>query len=229
MGHKEEGDARIGAAEQAYLAIRKRIFSGHYAENERVTEAEIAQSLQMSRTPIREAVKRLLLEGLLTREAGPGLRVVGLGPDEIEQIFQIRLLLESYAAKRAAGFADEAQCTELQRLAKRMANHVPPRSEDDFREITEANREFHQLILVASRSPRLEAMLSLVVNLALVARTFHSYDEAAIQRSAAHHQEIADAICSGDPNWAETAMQTHLHAAATTARKGFAAGSAPEA
>jgi DNA-binding GntR family transcriptional regulator len=221
MAKATEGSERVGAAEQAYLAIRKQIFSGHFSENERITEAEFAKSLQMSRTPIREAVKQLLLEGLLTRDAGPGLRVVDLGADEIEQIFQIRLRLESYAAQRAAGLATKAECDELQTLAKRMQAHVPPRDEADYRAITEANGAFHNLILIASRSPRLEAILSLVVNLALVARTFHNYDETAIRRSAAHHIEIADAICAGDPDWARVAMQTHLHAAASNAREGF--------
>ena len=64
------------AAEQAYETIRDRIFSGGLSEDDRVTEVDLAESLNMSRTPVREAVKRLLLEGLLTRDAGPGLRVV---------------------------------------------------------------------------------------------------------------------------------------------------------
>ncbi|PTW48365.1 MULTISPECIES: GntR family transcriptional regulator [Rhodovulum] len=221
MARAEDGGERLGAAELAYRAIRKRIFSGHYAENERVTEAEFAESLAMSRTPVREAVKRLILEGLLTREAGPGLRVVGLGADEIEQIFAMRLLLESYAARRAAGFASAGERAQLADLALQMQAHVPPRNDADYEAITEANRAFHQLILTAARSPRLEAMLSLVVNLGLVSLTFKSYDEAAIRRSAAHHKEIAEAILAGDADWAGAAMQTHLHAATAAARRNF--------
>jgi DNA-binding GntR family transcriptional regulator len=206
------------AAEQAYHAIRDSIFSGQLNENDRVTELELADTLGMSRTPVREAVKRLLLEGLLTRDAGPGLRVVALQDDDVQQIFEIRLMLESYAARRAAKYATPEEATEMRALAQRMADRVPPRTEEDFRALSDANEAFHGLVLQAARSPRLKAMLSVVVHLALVARTFRMYREADMQRSARHHIEIAEAITARSPEWAAMAMSIHLQAAADIAR-----------
>jgi len=206
------------AAEQAYEAIRDRIFSGAMGENDRVTEADLAESLNMSRTPVREAVKRLLLEGLLTRDAGPGLRVVALADDEVMQIFEIRMMLEGYAARRAATRALPEEATELRRLAELMAHHVPPRSEEDFHIIADSNKAFHSLVLAAARSSRLKAMLSVVVHLALVTRTFRMYSEEDMRRSARHHLDIADAIVARAPAWAELAMTTHLQAAADLAK-----------
>lgn len=206
------------AAEQAYEAIRDRILSGALGENDRVTEVDLAESLNMSRTPVREAVKRLLLEGLLTRDAGPGLRVVALADDEIMQIFEIRMMLEGYAARRAATRALPEEAAELRRLAELMARHVPPRSEEDFRIMSEANEAFHNLVLEAARSSRLKAMLSVVVHLALVTRTFRMYREEDLRRSARHHLDIADAIVARAPDWAALAMATHLQAAADLAK-----------
>lgn len=206
------------AAEQAYQAIRDSIFSGRLNDNARVTEVELADRLSMSRTPVREAVKRLLLEGLLTREAGPGLRVVALQDDEIAQIFEIRLMLESYAARRAARQATPEEAAELRRLARDMAALVPPQSEADFTAMSELNTAFHQLVLDSARSSRLKAMLSVVVHLALVTRTFRMYREADMRRSALHHVEIADAITARAPDWAAMAMATHLQSAADIAR-----------
>ena len=206
------------AAEQAYETIRDRIFSGGLSEDDRVTEVDLAESLNMSRTPVREAVKRLLLEGLLTRDAGPGLRVVALADDEIMQIFEIRMMLEGYAARRATTHALPEEAAELHRLAELMARHVPPRSDEDFRIMSEANEAFHNLVLEAARSSRLKAMLSVVVHLALVARTFRMYREEDMRRSARHHLEIADAIVARAPDWAALAMTTHLQAAADLAK-----------
>ncbi|MBU2960423.1 GntR family transcriptional regulator [Citreicella sp. C3M06] len=206
------------AADQAYQAIRDSIFSGRLGDNERVTEADLADTLSMSRTPVREAVKRLLLEGLLTRDAGPGLRVVAMQEDEIMQVFEIRMMLESYAARRAARHATAEEAAELRRLAHEMAARVPARSEADFTAVSQLNTAFHQLVLEAARSARLKAMLSVVVHLALVTRTFRLYRDTDMLRSARHHIEIADAITARAPDWAAMAMGTHLQSAAALAR-----------
>ncbi|EIE49264.1 GntR family transcriptional regulator [Salipiger aestuarii] len=230
MTDRKPAPPRGPAAEQAYQAIRDSIFSGRLGDNARVTEVELAETLSMSRTPVREAVKRLLLEGLLTRDAGPGLRVVALQDDEVAQIFEIRLMLESYAARRAAKHATPEQASELRRLARDMAALVPPRTVADFTAMSELNAAFHQLVLEAARSSRVTAMLSVVVHLALVTRTFRMYREADMQRSARHHIEIADAITAGAPDWAGMAMATHLQSAAEIARaEQTAASDAPTA
>lgn len=209
---------RESVAQNAYEVLRHEILSGSLPVSERLTEVELATRLGVSRTPVREAVKRLLLEGLLTRDSGPGLRVANMPLDEVEQVFDIRLLLESYAARRAAIHASDDERRELHVLARRMADHIPPRNDDGYRTISEANSAFHQLILQAARSPRLVAMLSVTMDLALVQRTFRIYSETDLRRSAAHHQEIADAISARAPDWAAAAMTAHLLAAVARSR-----------
>jgi len=218
-------DRPIKAAETAYQVLRDDILSGRFAPDERLTEMTVAERLGISRTPVREALKRLIIEGFLTREKGQGLRVTGLDPDEVQQIFRIRLMLESYAAGRAAVHAIAPEIVELRRLATRMSDHTPPRSAADYAIISEANAAFHRLVMSAARSPRLGAMLSLAVNLGLVLRTYRMYSETDLNRQSRHHHEIAEAIAARAPDWAEAAMATHIQAAAAVARR-FAAGQA---
>jgi DNA-binding GntR family transcriptional regulator len=208
----------VNAAEHAYTVLRDEVLSGAVGADERLTEMTIAEKLGISRTPVREAVKRLIIEGFLTRERGQGLRITTLAPDEVQQIFNIRLMLESYAARRAASHATDAEIAELKRLAGVMTARTPPRSEADFAILSEANAAFHRQVMLAARSPRLGAMLSLAVNLGLVLRTYRLYSDHDMIRQARHHHDIAEAIALRDPDWAEAAMSAHIHAAAAVTR-----------
>ena len=211
-------DDRLNAADSAYIALRDDILSGVLKPDDRLTEVTLADRLNMSRTPVREAVKRLLIEGFLTRAPGEGLRVTGLEPDEVQQIFQIRLKLESYGARRAAEHATPAEQAELHRLADVMSAHTPPKTDAAFEIISDANASFHRTIMLAARSPRLGAMMSLAINLGLVLRTYRMYDDHDMIRQSRHHHDIAEAISARDPDWAEAAMSSHVLAAAAVAR-----------
>jgi len=212
-------DRPVSAADAAYLAIRTDILESVLQADERVTEAGLADRLGISRTPVREAVKRLLIEGFLRRAPGEGLRVTGLNPDEVQQIFRIRTMLEGYGARRAAEHATPADCAELTRLANVMSAHTPPASRADYDAISAANAAFHGRIMAAAQSPRLAAMLSLAVNLGLVLRTYQMYSAHDMIRQSRHHHDIAEAISARDPDWAEAAMIAHVMAAASVARR----------
>ena len=211
-------DDRLNAADSAYMALRDDILSGVLKPDDRLTEVTLADRLNMSRTPVREAIKRLLIEGFLTRAPGEGLRVTGLEPDEVQQIFQIRLKLESYGARRAAEHATAPEQAELHRLAAVMTAHTPPKTDQDFDTISDANAAFHRTIMLAAKSPRLGAMMSLAINLGLVLRTYRMYDDHDMIRQSRHHHDIAEAISARDPDWAEAAMSSHVLAAAAVAR-----------
>lgn len=206
-------------ADQAYLALCTEILAGRMSPDARLTEMMIAERLGISRTPVREAVRRLIIEGFLTRDRREGLRVTTLNPDEVQQIFNIRRMLEGYAARRAAEFITPGEAAELTRLAEVMAAHSAPRSDADFITLSHANTAFHRLVLQAARSPRVAALVSLAVNLGLVLRTYRLYSERDLIRQSRHHHDIAEAIAAREPDWAEAAMAAHLQAAAAVARR----------
>lgn len=209
---------KSAASEQAYNQIRQDIISGVLKEHERLTEQALAQRIGLSRTPVREAIKRLIHEGFIENESGYSTRVASFSVDESEQIFQLRIMLEGYAIRRAASFAKSEQITALRTLATRMSQLVQPDSVDDFDDIARANELFHRTIAEAANSTRLIALISVAVDVGLVARTYRSYSDAALRRSCQHHHEMVDAIEARSPDWAESVMTSHLLAAqATTA------------
>lgn len=216
---QEQGKERAG--DRAYRILRKAILQGHVPTDRKLTEAGLAQSLDLSRTPVREAVKRLLLEGLLQRQKGHGLRCVLPTADEIHEIFDIRARLESYAARRAAINATTDQIAELRASAERMADLIDRaeggRDEPDiFTQIDLENTHFHSLITSAARTKRLSHLLQSTIDAGLVTMTWQHYTPDQRTRSVAHHFEIAEAIAAGQPEWAERIMQVHILAAAAS-------------
>jgi DNA-binding GntR family transcriptional regulator len=203
--------------DQAYNALLEDILSGALKVDQRLTQEVLADRVGLSRTPVREAINRLIMEGFLVRAAGKGLRVAGLGRDEVGQIFELRLKLETYAAERAALHATEAQIAELRAIADVAVTRTPPKTDADMAFLSDCNARFHRLIVEAARSPRISAMLSSAIDLSLVLRTYRMYSPRDLLRSCRHHEEIADAIAARSPKWAASAMATHLLAASTVA------------
>ena len=211
-------DLKSTASDQAYEQIRSQILTGRLEQGKRLTEQELARDLGLSRTPVRDAIKKLTHEGFITKGAGYSTHVAYFPEDELTQIFEIRRRLESYAARRAAEHATEAQSQQLQKLAMEMLRHIPPESSGDYQKIATLNEEFHRIIGEAARSPRLLAVVSMAIDISVVSRTYHQYTTDDLMRSAQHHKEIADAIAARSPQWAESVMSSHILAAATVAR-----------
>ncbi len=206
---------RVPAAEQAYKTIRDRIVSGRLAEGERLTEQRLSTELGLSRTPVRAAISRLILEGFLERQSGYTTRVAHFPEHEVEQIFEIRRLLETYSARRAALYATPDEIDSLRRTVDRMRASTPPKSDADYRALTEANEQFHRQIVEAARSPRLSSLMMNAIDMGMVVRTFRVYSDADLLRSLNHHTELIEAIVARAPDWAESVMSTHLLAGAT--------------
>ena len=211
------GDARIQAADQAYLQIRGRILTGDLGAGDRLKEQALAEELGLSRTPVRAAITRLIHEGFAERGSGYSTRVAGFPDHELEQIFEVRRRLESYAAGQAADLATDEQVNQLDALTTRMEEITPPKTPPELQEIAEINAEFHRIISEAAQSPRLMAVLQMAVDVGLVARTYHVFTDADYIRSARHHRELVDAIRTGSSRWAESVMSSHILAAAQRA------------
>ena len=209
--------SKSAASDQAYNQIRKEIVTGVLTEHERLTEQALAKRIGLSRTPVREAIKRLIHEGFIENESGYSTRVASFSVDEAEQVFQLRTMLEGYAIRRAATKATPKQIVTLRTLATRMSELTPPTSDIDYDKIAQANEAFHRTIAEAAKSQRLTALISVAVDVGLVARTYRLYSEKDLLRSCQHHHEMVDAIEAHSAEWAESVMTSHLLAAQATA------------
>ncbi|MFB9904756.1 GntR family transcriptional regulator [Allokutzneria oryzae] len=198
------------AAEKAYEVLRTAILDGTYPPAERLGEVELADALGISRTPIREALRRLEVEGLVELLPHRGARVASWSREDLDEIYELRILLESFAAARAASRVSDDQLRRLGELRDEMDRAVHA---GDVERVAACNAEFHGIVRRAASSTRLLMMLNAVVQLPLVLQTFHRYTHEDLQRSAAHHRELVHAFRARDPAWAESVMRSHVLAA----------------
>ncbi|MFT5364034.1 MAG: DNA-binding GntR family transcriptional regulator [Dinoroseobacter sp.] len=205
---------KINATEQAYRIIRNNILTGKLEEGERLTETRLSQDLGLSRTPVREAIGRLVIEGFIERQSGYTTRVAYFPEDEAEQVYEIRRLVECYSVQRAARLATEDDIASLRRIHAAMKADTPPEDEAAYQRLTAANEEFHRTIVAAARSPRLTALMATALDVSMVVRTYSMFSEKDLQRSLNHHEEIIQAIEACAPEWASSVMSAHLLAGA---------------
>ncbi|MCO1581135.1 GntR family transcriptional regulator [Crossiella sp. SN42] len=201
------------AAEKAYQTLRAGILDGTYEPTERLGEVDLAEGLGLSRTPVREALRRLEVEGLVELEPHRGARVAQWTRADVEELYDLRMLLESFLARRAASRISQTALARLAQLRDAMVAAAAPGPGQDLARVAEANCEFHAIIGAAAASPRVLTMLTTVIEMPLVLRTFHRYQPAELARSLSHHRELVDALTEGDPDWAEAVMRAHVLAA----------------
>jgi DNA-binding GntR family transcriptional regulator len=210
----------VRATRGVYESIKTRILDGSYEPGAKLSEEELAAAVGVSRTPVREALRRLHAEGLVDWEANRGATVPSWNDQDLEEIFELRALLEGYGAELAAARITAEEIDRLRELCAAMERHAASSAPDRADLIAVCNSEFHEIILSAGRNRRLSALLGAVVQTPLVNRTFRRYDEAAMTRSMAHHRELIDAFAAGDRAWAGSVMRAHILAARATLGNG---------
>jgi DNA-binding GntR family transcriptional regulator len=215
---------RHDAGGHAYRLISEQIATGRLTPGARLKESALAESLGVSRTPIREALRRLAAEGLVEVHPNRGAQLVSYTADEIDAMFAVRVVLEPQATVLAVPRLSDDELDELEDLAGRMAALVV--GTPDVSLLGELNRDFHDRFLLASGNRALASAVSAVVRPAVVYRTFHRYSAEQLKRSMAHHVELVAAARARDPEWAGSVMRTHLLAGRHVATGGFGANGA---
>ncbi|MFF5177826.1 GntR family transcriptional regulator [Micromonospora sp. NPDC000316] len=207
------------ATQSAYESIKNRILGGTYEPGKKLSEEDLAAAVGVSRTPVREALRRLHAEGLVDWEANRGATVPAWRKQDLEEIFELRALLEGYGAELAAARITPTEIARLRELCTEMEGYAASQRSDRADPIAVCNAQFHEIILGAGRNRRLSALLGAVVQTPLVNRTFRRYNEAAMARSMSHHRELIDALEAGDRAWAGSVMRAHILAARATLGK----------
>lgn len=200
------------ASDLAYAKIRAHLLSGAVRPNEQITEDQLTQITGVSRTPVREAVRRLEDELLLVRSDTKRLFVADWSRDDIEEMFALRQMLECHAAERAAQRISRAQVAELEDVNRTLKAAIEQPAPDVAR-FLEANRRFHDAIIDAAHSPRLGQMLARLVEAPVVLRTARNYSPEDLHQSARDHDELIAAFAARDPEWARAVMGSHLRRA----------------
>ena len=203
---------RLRATDVAYASIRQGLIAGRWPAGSHLRETELAAELGISRTPVREALRRLASEQMVTFEPHLGARVSGWSDHDLDEIFALRVELEGYAAGEAARHANPEQVAELRRLAEEMRQVALASPKPDYVRLTETNDRFHRLIVTMSGNRRLMNLVASLIELPLVTRTFARFDAGAMTRSIQHHFDLVEAIAARNADWAIALMRAHIHA-----------------
>ena len=201
------------AVDKAYETVRGGIIAGRYLAGARITEQEIAANAGVSRTPVREALRKLQAEGLVDFTPNFGAVVTAWTEADADEIFELRAMLEAYGARRAAVKASASQLAGLRALAEEQLLESSDRRDGYLDRIADINNRFHRAIQDAAASPRLARALSALIEAPLMMRTFGKYTPEDLLRSAQHHVELCSALEARDPDWAASVMASHVHAA----------------
>lgn len=193
--------------------IRGAIQRGDLAPGERLVERTLAERLGVSHIPVREALAKLAEEGLVERPPRRGARVAKLSTVDLEEISSLRTLLEQFVAVRVQERWDDD--TE-RRLRKTVASMVSAAKRGDSARVVELDRKFHEQLWELAEHKLLmglAAQLRTRINRFLWAATV-ALEPAARINHAKSHAELIDAIASGDPELAKSAMADHIAIAA---------------
>jgi DNA-binding GntR family transcriptional regulator len=198
------------AVDKAYQTVRERIVRGVYPASSRITEQEVAAAAGVSRTPVREALRKLHAEGLLEFIPHQGAVVTEWTSEDRDDVFELRALLESYGAARAARRMSEAGIAELRQLAEDQYHETIAKAPGYLLRIGDLNSQFHRRIHEFAGSGRLVSALASLIEAPLMMKTFESYQNEDLVRSAAHHLEIVRALEARDGDWSAALMRSHI-------------------
>ena len=211
MGESLSLDGIERPADRAYTGIRRAILSGVLKGGAHLGEEVLARMTGTSRTPVREALRRLVSEGL-AREDGRSRFVAEFPFEEVAVIFDIRARLEGYAARLAADRITQAELDELARLIDEIDNLAgPDGTSTRIQEFARLNTAFHAQILSATRSPQMQSLSAQATAIPLeLIKQFVWSQAVNIERSNRQHRDILDALTAHNGNWAENIMSAHI-------------------
>lgn len=201
----------VSRSEFVFASLRDAIWEGRFAPGERIAEEEIAQSLGVSRTPVRDALRRLQERGMLVVGASRSLVVAELSKQQVLELYAMREILEGSAARFAAQHASEAEIGILHRVLDEFGTHA-----DDARMLISLNRRFHRAVCEAAHNRYLIATLDGMHDaLALLhSNTFRLPNRRT--ELDAEHRRIVRAIARRNADEAEQAARNHVRAAQRT-------------
>lgn len=208
-------DTSLSAADRAYHWMRDAILSGHLAAGSSLNERELAEKIGVSRTPVREALRRLEQQGMAKSRHNAASTVVTWTRHDIHEVFQIRAILEGLVASIAATRATPEQIAELESICDAMETAFADSSVERTTRLNQAsagNECFHKILLDTTESERLGVLLSYLSNTPFTFRTYRWFSDAEVMRSMAHHRDIVAALKVRDADWAASSLRAHVMA-----------------
>lgn len=198
---------RRTAADMAFSRLRKAIIDGELKPDERLTEIKLAESLRISRTPLRNALQRLEAEGWIRRTSTGGIRVGGVSESEIDALYDVRSSLEALAIRKAIGRLTEAQVVELH---SNLADQKRALEANNISLAGELSELFHRQIWQASDDHVCLEFLESINARTKRYRRIAFRGQANIYQGVAEHERIMDRLDAGDSDGAIALITSHI-------------------
>ena len=203
---KESGD-KYSLRGKVYDQIRQDILNGVYKEHEELKEATLGEKMGVSRTPVREALRQLELEGLVEIIPNKGARVTGITKKDIDDIYQIRYLLEGLSARWATEHVTEEQLDKMEETLYLTEFHA---AKGNYEQVYELDSQFHELMYEASGSKLLNHILSDFHMYVTRVRRTSLASKNRSKNSTEEHRAILNAIRERNADKAEQCAHDHV-------------------
>ena len=189
--------------------IRSRILDGRYPGGVFLTRAGLARELDIPLTSADAAIARLDREGWLERLPFRGARVMDWTTDDADEVGELRALLESQAARRAAGRVGPQHLARLEHIVAE-SERCLTRADSATERMSELNLEFHQLIIAGAGSQRLQRLLDAIMDDAVSSRSTYHLPVERLVETTRHHRDVLEAIAAGEGELAARRMHNHI-------------------
>lgn len=204
-----EGYQENSLRSHVFRSIRDGILNGKYKEQEELREVALGKELGVSRTPVREALRQLELEGLVTIIPNKGAYVTGITQKDIQDIYEMRFMLEGLCARWATEHITEEQLEELEEIIFLSEFHAR-RVGSSTEQVAELDSKFHLVLYEASQSRILSHVLTDFHRYSLMARKSSMMSEERARKSIREHKQILRAIRDKDADLAEQLANEHV-------------------
>ena len=184
---------------RVFRHLREYILNGVYKDHEELREVTIGEELGVSRTPVREALRQLELEGLVTIIPNKGAYVTAITRKDVKDIYKIRSQLEGLCANWATKYITDAQIEELEEVILLSEFHLHKKGSGQIEQMSEMDGKFHKILYEASNSTYVQ-----------LARTMSIEAPERAEKSIEEHREILEAIKAKDAAKAEQLANEHI-------------------
>ena len=207
FGSLQALQARKSLGEHVFDSLKQAIIRGNMSPGEWLVESHIADTLGISRTPVREAIHKLEREGLIERQPRGGFTVLGLTRDDIEETFGIRAVLEGYAARLAAIKHHKKELAPLEKKIEEFEKYLHQKEQT---ELTRINTEFHDLLYALSKSPKLVHMINGLRDQIFRFRQMILKESKMAKISNEDHKQMLEFIRKRDADGVEALVRGHI-------------------
>jgi len=224
MEKKDNVIVKVSLVDQVIEQIRQSIFNFEYKPGDKIDLKELSEKWGVSRTPLREAIRKLEAEGLITYKAQKGFMIRSIQPEEVEKLFVVRKNLESLAGSLACDYVTDGEIKEIENIHNKIIT-LPDKSDfskiEDLRVLHQLNKDFHFKIYKASKNKFLIQVISYMWNISAIYIASTLSTPGRINKIIKEHGKILLSLKKKDKAGVQKAIKKHLDSSEKDIMRGY--------